>query len=173
MDLPRLSPSAQAIMAAAAAESNRRGHRFLGVDHVFAAFGKTKPSRLAHAMTRQHLDAGRFEWIASVHPYRRDAVAALGQAVRNGARAVKWLPAAQGMDPDEARKLVAGIWRGNAETLLRLEGAAFEALIAGVATPGGLTEQGRATLGEAGAFAAWDQALDGLLARLRKDWAER
>jgi len=41
----------------------------------------------------------RFEWIASIHPYRRDAVVALREAVRNGARAVKWLPPAQGMDP--------------------------------------------------------------------------
>ena len=40
-----------------------------------------------------------FEWIASVHPYRRDAVAALEAAARNGARAVKWLPAAMGIDP--------------------------------------------------------------------------
>jgi len=47
--------------------------------------------------------AGRFEWIASIHPYREDAVAALGEAVRTGAQAVKWLPAAMGMDPASAR----------------------------------------------------------------------
>jgi mannonate dehydratase len=41
----------------------------------------------------------RFEWIASIHPYRRDAVTALRDAVENGARAIKWLPPAQGMDP--------------------------------------------------------------------------
>jgi mannonate dehydratase len=41
----------------------------------------------------------RFEWIASIHPYRRDAVELLRKAARNGARAVKWLPPAQGMDP--------------------------------------------------------------------------
>ncbi len=41
----------------------------------------------------------RFEWIASIHPYRRDAVTALRDAVEHGARAVKWLPPAQGMDP--------------------------------------------------------------------------
>lgn len=40
-----------------------------------------------------------FEWAASIHPYRRDCVAALDEAVRGGARAVKWLPAAMGMDP--------------------------------------------------------------------------
>ena len=41
----------------------------------------------------------RFEWIASIHPYRQDAVAALRNSAANGARAVKWLPPAQGMDP--------------------------------------------------------------------------
>lgn len=40
-----------------------------------------------------------FEWAASVHPYRADCVAALERAKREGARAVKWLPAAMGMDP--------------------------------------------------------------------------
>lgn len=41
----------------------------------------------------------RFEWIASIHPYRTDAVAALETAVEHGARAIKWLPPAMGMDP--------------------------------------------------------------------------
>jgi mannonate dehydratase len=40
-----------------------------------------------------------FEWVASIHPYRTDCVAALEDAARSGARAVKWLPAAMGMDP--------------------------------------------------------------------------
>ena len=44
-----------------------------------------------------------FEWVASIHPYRPDAVAALSEAVAGGARAVKWLPAAMGMDPQSPR----------------------------------------------------------------------
>ena len=40
-----------------------------------------------------------FEWAASIHPYRGDALEALAQAKRDGARAVKWLPAAMGIDP--------------------------------------------------------------------------
>jgi mannonate dehydratase len=40
----------------------------------------------------------RFEWIASVHPYRSDAPEALESAWRAGARAVKWLPQAMGID---------------------------------------------------------------------------
>jgi mannonate dehydratase len=45
----------------------------------------------------------KFEWIASVHPYREDAVAVVEQAVKDGARAVKWLPSAMGMDPASPR----------------------------------------------------------------------
>ena len=40
----------------------------------------------------------RFEWIASIHPYRADAVEALEKARAAGARAVKWLPPAMGID---------------------------------------------------------------------------
>ena len=43
-----------------------------------------------------------FEWIASIHPYRADCVEALAWAVHHGARAVKWLPPAMGMDPGSA-----------------------------------------------------------------------
>jgi uncharacterized protein len=41
----------------------------------------------------------RFEWVASIHPYRKDALDALARAKAEGAKAVKWLPAAQGMNP--------------------------------------------------------------------------
>jgi len=40
-----------------------------------------------------------FEWVASVHPYRADCAQALEHAKREGARAVKWLPSAMGIDP--------------------------------------------------------------------------
>jgi mannonate dehydratase len=40
----------------------------------------------------------RFEWNASVHPYRQDAVEALRAAKAAGARAVKWLPPSMGID---------------------------------------------------------------------------
>ncbi len=45
----------------------------------------------------------QLEWIASIHPYREDCETALEQAVAAGARAVKWLPPAQGMDPASPR----------------------------------------------------------------------
>jgi mannonate dehydratase len=49
--------------------------------------------KLAQAMPE------RFEWVCSVHPYRTDAEDALQQAAEQGARAVKWLPPAMGIDP--------------------------------------------------------------------------
>jgi mannonate dehydratase len=41
--------------------------------------------------------------VASVHPYRADCVDALERAKAEGARAVKWLPAAMGIDPASPR----------------------------------------------------------------------
>ncbi len=45
----------------------------------------------------------RFEWATSIHPYRPDAVNALYAAHAAGARAVKWLPSAMGIDPASPR----------------------------------------------------------------------
>lgn len=45
----------------------------------------------------------RFEWVASLHPYQPAAVDDLRQAISAGARAVKWLPAAMGMDPADGK----------------------------------------------------------------------
>lgn len=55
------------------------------------------PNEYAAAIAREHPD--RFEWIASIHPYREDCVEALDKAVSQGARAVKWLPGAMRIDP--------------------------------------------------------------------------
>jgi mannonate dehydratase len=44
-----------------------------------------------------------FEWVASIHPYRKDAVQQILSAKKEGARAVKWLPASQGIDPASPR----------------------------------------------------------------------
>jgi len=57
----------------------------------------------AHAMNVAHEHPRHFEWAASIHPYRADCVEALELAVKNRARAVKWLPAAMGMDPASPR----------------------------------------------------------------------
>jgi predicted TIM-barrel fold metal-dependent hydrolase len=44
-----------------------------------------------------------FEWVASIHPYRPDALDALEQAKTNGARAIKWLPSGMGIDPASSK----------------------------------------------------------------------
>lgn len=59
------------------------------------------PNEYARALAERHPE--RLEWIASIHPYRTDAVQTLESAARRGARAIKWLPAAQGMDPASPR----------------------------------------------------------------------
>jgi uncharacterized protein len=40
-----------------------------------------------------------FEWAASIHPYDPRALDRLDAAAAGGARAIKWLPSAQGIDP--------------------------------------------------------------------------
>ena len=55
------------------------------------------PNEYAAAVKKAHSEA--FEWIASIHPYRDDGVTALAWVVAHGARAVKWLPGAMGIDP--------------------------------------------------------------------------
>jgi mannonate dehydratase len=55
------------------------------------------PDSYARDVAKRHPDD--FEWVASIHPYRADALEALAQAKRDGARAVKWLPSAMGIDP--------------------------------------------------------------------------
>lgn len=54
------------------------------------------PNSYASGLARAHPE--RFEWIASVHPYREDAIAQLEAAARDGARAIKWLPPSMGID---------------------------------------------------------------------------
>ena len=45
----------------------------------------------------------RFEWAASIHPYRSDALEELARVAALGARAIKWIPSAQGIDPADSR----------------------------------------------------------------------
>ena len=45
----------------------------------------------------------RFAWVASIHPYRPDALARLDAAIAGGALAVKWLPSTMNIDPRDPR----------------------------------------------------------------------
>lgn len=81
----------------------------LSFDRHYTANGTPVPAETAFyvpdsytlATARRHPE--RFEWAASIHPFRRDFLAALRRAKANGARAVKWLPAAMGIDPVSPR----------------------------------------------------------------------
>jgi predicted TIM-barrel fold metal-dependent hydrolase len=54
------------------------------------------PNEYARRIARMQPE--RFEWIASIHPARPDALEALAEAKAGGARAVKWLPPAMAID---------------------------------------------------------------------------
>lgn len=58
------------------------------------------PDAHAAAVARAH---PRFAWVASIHPYRDDALERLDAAIAGGAVAVKWLPSAMNIDPLDAR----------------------------------------------------------------------
>lgn len=55
------------------------------------------PNRYAQKIAQTYPTS--FEWVASVHPYRADCVDVLQQVHAEGARAIKWLPSAMGIDP--------------------------------------------------------------------------
>ena len=59
------------------------------------------PDAYAARIAREH--PARFDWVASIHPYRPDALAALDAALAAGAKAVKWLPASMNIDLRDAR----------------------------------------------------------------------
>jgi len=59
------------------------------------------PDAYARDVARAH--PSRLEWVASIHPYRKDALDALAWAKKEGARAIKWLPPAMGIDPASPR----------------------------------------------------------------------
>lgn len=105
------------------AEAMPAGHKLvlLALDRWHDANGRASPER-THAWTgNDHCAAvaraapARFEWAASVHPYRTDALAEIGRVKKLGARALKWIPAAQGIDPASPR--CDGVY----ETLARLD----------------------------------------------------
>jgi mannonate dehydratase len=81
----------------------------LAFDHAHDADGRPLldfsqfhiPNSYARDVARSR--PGGLEWAASVHPYREDAVQALEEAARDGARAIKWLPPAMNIDPASPR----------------------------------------------------------------------
>lgn len=77
----------------------------LAFDHFHDDTGQPRPEHSAFYIPDAYAQAlaqarpDRFVWASSIHPYRADAIDRLQQAAAQGAQAVKWLPAAQNMDP--------------------------------------------------------------------------
>ncbi|MEQ1767076.1 MAG: amidohydrolase family protein [Methylotenera sp.] len=55
------------------------------------------PDSYAAQIVNQHPQ--HFQWVASIHPYRPDAIDALERAHAEGAVAMKWLPSSMNIDP--------------------------------------------------------------------------
>jgi len=59
------------------------------------------PDDYAAGLAARH--PAHFEWAASIHPYDPAALDRLDAVAARGARAIKWLPSAQGIDPADAK----------------------------------------------------------------------
>lgn len=59
------------------------------------------PDAWAASVAQRHGE--RFGWVASIHPYRDDALQRLATALAHGARALKWLPSAMNIDLRDPR----------------------------------------------------------------------
>jgi mannonate dehydratase len=57
----------------------------------------------AYAAQVARASGGRFAWVASIHPYREDALPALEAALSAGAVALKWLPSSMNIDLRDPR----------------------------------------------------------------------
>ncbi len=81
----------------------------LAFDHAHTVDGAQLPKDSAFYVPNKYCAKvaseapARFAFSASIHPYREDAAQALGAAVAQGAKAVKWLPSAMGIDPANPR----------------------------------------------------------------------
>jgi mannonate dehydratase len=81
----------------------------LAMDRFYTPDGISHPERMDFYVPNDYvLDLARrhpdlFVPVVSVHPYRPDAVAELERCAAAGARFVKWLPNAQGIDPMDPR----------------------------------------------------------------------
>jgi len=83
-------------------------HRLLAFDKNYNRDGRENlrktefyvPNDYVFALAEQYPDL--FEAVISVNPYRPDALAELERGAQRGARMVKWLPNAMGIDPADA-----------------------------------------------------------------------
>ncbi len=76
-----------------ACDNTGREHKDWSTFHV--------PDAYANQMATQH--AAQFDWVASIHPYREDALQRLKLAIEGKVRAIKWLPSAMNINPADPR----------------------------------------------------------------------
>jgi len=78
-------------------------------EHAHDEHGVAQPGQTtfyvpdAWAARVAHANGPRFGWVASIHPYRDDALARLDQALSQGTLAIKWLPSAMNIDLRDPR----------------------------------------------------------------------
>ncbi len=94
-DLSGLAPGARLMLLAFDHAYDDEGRRLQADSHFYV------PNSYTRDVARRHPQ--HFEWTASIHPYREDAVSVLEEVVRDGARAVKWLPPSMNIDPASPR----------------------------------------------------------------------
>jgi pyrroline-5-carboxylate reductase len=82
---------------------------------------------------------------------------------------VAWTAQA-GVPPQTARNLVLETVRGAADMALAHPDQDLAAILDTLATPGGITEHGLNVLHQRQGLAAWTEALEAVLSRLRSDW---
>jgi mannonate dehydratase len=81
----------------------------LAFDFTYDEKGKRREDQTTFSVSNEYAQRvarsrpERFEWIASIHPYRDDAIDALARAKAGGARAVKWLPPTMAIDLANSR----------------------------------------------------------------------
>ena len=88
---------------------HRGRHRILAFDKNYNTDGTANLEKTEFYVPNEHVfslaeaDADIFEPVISVNPYRADACAELERWAARGARMVKWLPNAMGIDPSDER----------------------------------------------------------------------
>ena len=97
-------------LAALVRHTGRRGrHRILAFDKNYFPDGTANLEKTEFYVPNEYVfalaeaDADIFEPVISVNPYRADACAELERWAARGARMVKWLPNAMGIDPSDER----------------------------------------------------------------------
>jgi mannonate dehydratase len=123
-DLGRVDQEYMSVFRARTKAMPTKGRFFLlAFDQVYSEAGVAQPEKTVFYIPNSHLfdvvkTSAQFVPVASVHPYRKDAVAALHAAADKGAIAIKWLPNAMHIDP--AHDLCAPAYKAMAERGLTL-----------------------------------------------------